>query len=231
MEHFISDGYEMQGPLFDDENPLDSLIIESPNSIEMPDEYFTFTKENDESKKEDNEYYDKKKSLFPNLEDEPECNEAEFPEIIKIKHKYSHHHLIPPEEGAFIDEHAVNKFQNIYKVPVSVQLDQVSMISQVSIDSPKTHNKVHSEFGLLSDSSKDNFSKSNCENSTQMNIKKWKETKKVGEQIEEEPSDGSLVFIIRRINKRTNTSVLLTKHRKKITKCSHRDQEYYAKGM
>lgn len=43
--------------------------------------------------------------------------------------------------------------------------------------------------------------------------------------------EGSLIFLIRKIDRKTNKSVLLTKHRKKITKCSHVDLEYYAKGM
>lgn len=43
--------------------------------------------------------------------------------------------------------------------------------------------------------------------------------------------EGSLIFLIRKIDRKTKKSVLLTKHRKKITKCSHVDLEYYAKGM
>lgn len=41
----------------------------------------------------------------------------------------------------------------------------------------------------------------------------------------------SLVFLIRKVNKKTKKSVLLTKHRKLITKCRHTHLEYYAKGM
>mmetsp|Transcript_12714 Transcript_12714/g.14316 ORF Transcript_12714/g.14316 Transcript_12714/m.14316 type:complete len:152 (+) Transcript_12714:392-847(+) len=43
--------------------------------------------------------------------------------------------------------------------------------------------------------------------------------------------EGSLVFLIRKIDRKTKKSTLLTKHRKKITKCSHKTLEYYAKGM
>lgn len=41
----------------------------------------------------------------------------------------------------------------------------------------------------------------------------------------------SIVFNIRRYNKQTRKFVLLTRHRKLITKCEHSDSEYYAKGM
>mmetsp|Transcript_2964 Transcript_2964/g.2444 ORF Transcript_2964/g.2444 Transcript_2964/m.2444 type:complete len:182 (+) Transcript_2964:152-697(+) len=41
----------------------------------------------------------------------------------------------------------------------------------------------------------------------------------------------SLIFNIRRYSKRQKKFVLLTRHRKLITKCEHTDQEYYAKGM
>lgn len=44
-------------------------------------------------------------------------------------------------------------------------------------------------------------------------------------------AENGIVFSIRRLNKKTNKYVLLTKHRKIITKCSHTDAEYYAKGM
>ena len=43
--------------------------------------------------------------------------------------------------------------------------------------------------------------------------------------------EGSLIFLIRKFDRKTNKSVLLTKHRKKITKCPHNGLEYYAKGM
>jgi hypothetical protein len=43
--------------------------------------------------------------------------------------------------------------------------------------------------------------------------------------------EGDLVFLIRKVDRKTNKSVLLTKHRKKITKCEHTHLEYYAKGM
>ena len=43
--------------------------------------------------------------------------------------------------------------------------------------------------------------------------------------------ENGIVFNIRRFNKKTNKFVLLTRHRKIITKCSHTDGEYYAKGM
>lgn len=46
---------------------------------------------------------------------------------------------------------------------------------------------------------------------------------------DEKPS--SLVFNIRRFSKNKNKFVLLTRHRKLITKCEHSDKEYYAKGM
>lgn len=139
--------------------------------------------------------------------------------------------MIPLQVENHLNEYAVTKNHIIHKVPVSVQLDQISMISQASIQSPLTHYKVHSEVGLLSDSSKNCFTKSNGESSTHMNIKNWKEVNEVSEHDELGPSDGSLIFLIRRVNRRTNKSVLLTKHRKLITKCSHKDQEYYAKGM
>ena len=48
-----------------------------------------------------------------------------------------------------------------------------------------------------------------------------------GENIDE----GNLIFLVRKVDRKTNKSQLLTKHRKKITKCPHRDLEYYAKGM
>lgn len=41
----------------------------------------------------------------------------------------------------------------------------------------------------------------------------------------------SLVFNIRRYNKKQKKYILLTRHRKLITKCKHSDGEYYAKGM
>lgn len=41
----------------------------------------------------------------------------------------------------------------------------------------------------------------------------------------------SLVFNIRRYNKKQKKYILLTRHRKLITKCKHVDDEYYAKGM
>jgi hypothetical protein len=41
----------------------------------------------------------------------------------------------------------------------------------------------------------------------------------------------SLVFNIRRYNKKQKKYILLTRHRKLITKCKHTDDEYYAKGM
>lgn len=43
--------------------------------------------------------------------------------------------------------------------------------------------------------------------------------------------EGSLVFLIRKVDRKTKKSRLLTKHRKKITKCEHKHLEYYAKGM
>ena len=43
--------------------------------------------------------------------------------------------------------------------------------------------------------------------------------------------EGNLVFLIRKVDRKTNKSRLLTKHRKKITKCEHTHLEYYAKGM
>mmetsp|Transcript_39553 Transcript_39553/g.39124 ORF Transcript_39553/g.39124 Transcript_39553/m.39124 type:complete len:94 (+) Transcript_39553:216-497(+) len=41
----------------------------------------------------------------------------------------------------------------------------------------------------------------------------------------------SLVFKVRRYSKRLNKFILLTRHRKLITKCEHTGAEYYAKGM
>ena len=41
----------------------------------------------------------------------------------------------------------------------------------------------------------------------------------------------SIVFNIRRYSKKHNKFILLTRHRKLITKCAHVDEEYYAKGM
>jgi len=43
--------------------------------------------------------------------------------------------------------------------------------------------------------------------------------------------EGDLVFIVRKVDKKTNKSKLLTRHRKKISKCEHTHLEYYAKGM
>jgi len=44
-------------------------------------------------------------------------------------------------------------------------------------------------------------------------------------------TDGRLVFNIRRYSKKNKKYVLLTKHRKVVTKCVHTNSEYYAKGM
>jgi hypothetical protein len=41
----------------------------------------------------------------------------------------------------------------------------------------------------------------------------------------------SIVFNIRRYSKKHKKFILLTKHRKIITKCLHKEEEYYAKGM
>ncbi|CAI2386539.1 unnamed protein product [Moneuplotes crassus] len=56
---------------------------------------------------------------------------------------------------------------------------------------------------------------------------------KAGESSEPcgETKPTSLVFNIRRYNKKQKKFILLTRHRKLITKCEHTDEEYYAKGM
>lgn len=53
----------------------------------------------------------------------------------------------------------------------------------------------------------------------------------IDEKTKSAETASSLVFNIRRYNKKTKKYVLLTRHRKLITKCSHTDEEYYAKGM
>jgi len=47
----------------------------------------------------------------------------------------------------------------------------------------------------------------------------------------EKTDEESLIFLIRKVDRKTKKSKLLTKHRKRITKCEHRHLEYYAKGM
>jgi hypothetical protein len=69
---------------------------------------------------------------------------------------------------------------------------------------------------------------SDCHYTTQEDDK-LSEPKMIGSN-DDTPETG-IVFNIRRLNKKTNKFVLLTKHRKIITKCSHTDGEYYAKGM
>ena len=53
----------------------------------------------------------------------------------------------------------------------------------------------------------------------------------IDKESSENIDEGNLVFLIRKIDRKTNKSKLLTKHRKTITKCAHKSLEYYAKGM
>ena len=126
--------------------------------------------------------------------------------------------------------HALLKVPNKPKVHNSVQFDQESMISQASIHSPMTHNVEQQSDILKSSPESPNIPTTKCQNTTKMNIKQWKSNEKSGE-VSEKPLDEDLIFLVRRIDKRTNKSVLLTKHRKRITKCPHKNHEYYAKGM
>lgn len=127
--------------------------------------------------------------------------------------------------------HALLKVPNKPKVHNSVQLDQESMISQASIHSPMTHN-IEKQSELEKSSPEDSaIPATKGNNTTEMNINQWKSKDKTGEEAKEKPLDEDLIFLVRRIDKRTNKSVLLTKHRKRITKCPHKHQEYYAKGM
>lgn len=115
---------------------------------------------------------------------------------------------------------AITKIALLGQTPVTTNIEQSSVTSQSSHDRAQEVSEVKS----LDSSSPKETEDVNDIHSLEVCNPKEKES---NENIDE----GNLVFLIRKIDRKTKKSKLLTKHRKKITKCQHKNLEYYAKGM
>jgi hypothetical protein len=107
--------------------------------------------------------------------------------------------------------------QNLLLPEVHANLPKETFQKSLNRDSNLNALKLNSE-------RKSSFSTENC---TQDAEKAATESSKTTEF----ESVTSLVFNIRRYSKKQKKYILLTRHRKLITKCKHTDDEYYAKGM
>ena len=113
----------------------------------------------------------------------------------------------------------------------SCALTKIALLGQTSITTNVEHSSVTSH------SSEDRASKDTVTKPFENKSEEIESIDSFGVyNVQEKDSsefidEGNLVFLIRKIDKKTKKSKLLTKHRKKITKCPHRQLEYYAKGM
>lgn len=230
MEHIVDD-LNLDTRHFDDDlSPTKFSPFALANALQMPDEFFSLGADSYEQPKGETKGYSKKILQFSELSESDEGPIPEDSESFSVYQNRSYEPNCYNEDPPKMATHALLKAPNQPKMLNSVQLDQESMISQASIHSPMTHN-VDQKSGVLKPSPiTPEIQATKCENTTEMNINQWKSHDKIGE-VCEKPLEEDLIFLVRRIDKRTNKSVLLTKHRKRITKCPHKTQEYYAKGM
>lgn len=166
--------------------------------------------------------YDKKEEYFSELEKEVEITFTEgpsfkHPEMSMVASFYGSITKTESKSGA------PSKIDLLDKVPSSIQDDQTSLLSQVSNEYSVVRKEDPTKSVTTSVKSYDGDTPTQNKVNNSCQYPTGDELRKIDE--------GDLVFLIRKVNKKTNTSVLLTKHRKKITKCPHKTLEYYAKGM
>lgn len=152
-------------------------------------------------------------------------------------HQREHFKLIRDFEPIEVHDHLKREKSQYFNLPDDFKLnncyskaqsDQISVKSQHS-DKESTDEKIVEAVKL----EKDSTTTRKCSETYENKLDKVGDESYSSESVElsNKLGEESLVFLIRKIDRKTNKSILLTKHRKKITKCSHVELEYYAKGM
>jgi hypothetical protein len=204
---------EMPTPLFF------SLVHDTPIDNELSQANFSSLCDEQVSENTYDKCYDKYKSYFSELEHEALVtfnNDFSYkPDKVEIETS-----KIEPCAEKECKSSALTKITILDHTPLTTEIDQSSVVSQESEEennSPKENteeNKFSSDLSIV-DANTNNFEDSDS-------------SYKSSEEIFDE---NEVVFLVRKINKMTKTSKLITRHRKKITMCAHKKQEYYAKGM
>jgi hypothetical protein len=199
-------------------SPLFSMAHNTPMDIESPPAYFSSLYDQQVAENSFDECYDKYESYFSELEQEAYVtfnNDFSYkPDNVEFEAS-----KIEPWAEKEFKSSALTKITILEQTPLTTEIDQSSVMSQASEedDSSKENteeNKFSSDLSIV-DANTNSFEDSDS-------------SYKTSEEIFDE---NEVVFLVRKINKTTKTSKLITRHRKKITMCVHKTQEYYAKGM
>jgi hypothetical protein len=199
-------------------SPLFSLARNTPMDIESPQADFSSLYDQQVAENTYDKCYDKYESYFSELEQEALVtfnNDFTYkPDKVEIETS-----KIEPCAEKECKSSALTKITILDQTPLTTEIDQSSVMSQASEedDSPKEsteENKFSSDLSIIG-----------------ANTNSFEDSDSSYKTSEENFDENEVIFLVRKINKTTKTSKLITKHRKKITMCAHKTQEYYAKGM
>lgn len=222
MDNFLNWPDLLQFPKADDMSPLRMFTRDNSSFNDLSYSFISSSYKLDLDEQGIRKGYDKKEEYFSELEKEAEItfNQGptfKYPEVSSIASFYEATTKNESKSGA------PSKIDLLDKVPSSIQDDQTSLLSQVSNEYSVVRKEDHTKSAISSEKSFDGDTPSQNKVNNSCKYPTGDEPRKIDE--------GDLIFLIRKVNKKTNTSVLLTKHRKKITMCPHKTLEYYAKGM
>lgn len=158
---------------------------------------------------------------------------------------WDHHHqqerdhfrLIQDFEPIEANDHLKREKSQLFNLSKDLKFDNCCskvLTDQISVKSQHSEKEfVDEEIVKATTLEKASTTTRKCSETTDYKLEKAADESDSNESIEDSRKldEGSLIFLIRKVDRRTNKSVLLTKHRKKITKCPHVELEYYAKGM
>lgn len=199
-------------------SPLNFLAQKSSQHLESPQAFFSNLYDKQVTENDFDECYDKHESYFSELE-----KEADHTYNRDFNHKPAQEEIENSMHEPSVKEEskssALSKNEISNRTPLTTQIDQSSVMSQVSEEGDSQKEEI------------DLKKFSSCLSSVDDNLNSFEESYPNYKTTEENFDENEVVFLVRKINKATKTSTLITKHRKKITMCPHKTQEYYAKGM
>jgi hypothetical protein len=199
-------------------SPLNFLAQNTSENLDSPQVFFSGLYDKQATEKDFDECYDKYESYFSELEKEADHT---YNKAFNLKdgQKEIENSMHEPSVKDESKSSALTKNENSNRTPLTTQIDQSSIMSQVSEEGDSQKEEI-------------NVKKfSSCLSSVDDNLNSFEDSYPNYKTSEENFDENEVVFLVRKINKTTKTSTLITKHRKKITMCPHKTQEYYAKGM
>ena len=229
MEYTDCDLDLHNGRFADELNPNKLFNFAGESSMNLPDTFFALGANFGEGLKETKECYSKNILYFSELSDSADEAEYENSGSLSGQPDDSHKSYYNDLSYCTVNPNSISKSVAPAKTLASVQVDQASVISEPSVACPLTQN-ADKESELNSSIGKKTKSKPKILNDVQSSTKSNLESQN-NDESQNSGKEEDLIFLVRRVDRKTNKSTLLTKHRKRITKCPHKTQEYYAKGM